>query len=377
MNPRVAHIVNQYLPITENWVYNQIRSLPSLESIVLTHRSVINRDAFPLTKVFSFADQNAATRLYQRVLKKLTGREMLPYFARLCRQQRVGILHAHFGFMGAHFLPLKRELSLPLVTTFYGYDLRQIFDSEPILRELYPQLFELGDRFLVEGPAMAKTLNEIGCPEEKIHVQRLGVSPDSLPKSEVVGQTSGTIHILMAASFREKKGHRDAISAFAQIPSQFPDVVLDLIGDGPLRPAMQQLTESLGIAKHVRFHGQKNRSDLNDFIRQTHLFLHPSITTPDGDTEGGSPVIITETAAAGIPVVSTYHADIPEAVIHEETGLLAAEGDVETLTSHLVTLIKDSKRRSTMGQRAQAHIKTRFSLATQGESLESQYLTLL
>lgn len=377
MNRQIAHIVNQYLPRSENWIYNQIRALPQLDSIVITPRRIMNREVFPLENIFSFAEQHPFVRFYNRCYQKVCCTQIYPFYLNACRRHDVGLLHAHFGFTAAYHLGLKEHLNIPLVTTFYGYDLKKVLIKEPLLKDLYPKLFEVGDRFLVEGPTMKETLAIAGCPPDKITVQRLGVPIETLPQTEVVSESGRLVRILMTASFRLKKGHEHAIKAFAILCQRQQNVQLDLIGGGPLESDLRQLVRSLSLEDRVQFHGFKNREELNGFIRKTHIFLHPSIETPDGDTEGGSPVVITEAAAAGIPVVSTRHADIPEIVIHGKSGLLCKEKDIDSLAANLETLVENPQTRAIMGAHAREHVLAKFNLTRQGQILENLYSELM
>ena len=71
------------------------------------------------------------------------------------------------------------------------------------------------------------------------------------------------------------------------------------------------------------------------------MFLSPSVTAQDGDSEGGAPVSIIEAQATGMPIVSTVHADIPEAVVPGESALLSAERDVDGLAENLAQVVAE------------------------------------
>ena len=80
-----------------------------------------------------------------------------------------------------------------------------------------------------------------------------------------------------------------------------------------------------------------------------------------GDTEGGAPVGVIEASATGMPVVASFHADIPEVVRHGESGWLAPERDVEALAAHLVGLIEHPESWPAMGERGRRHIEGRVT----------------
>ncbi|MGR3293018.1 MAG: glycosyltransferase, partial [Candidatus Scalindua sp.] len=108
-------------------------------------------------------------------------------------------------------------------------------------------------------------------------------------------------------------------------------------------------------------------------VMKSHIFLSPSVTAADGDTEGGSPVGITEAQATGMPVVATYHADIPEVVLDGKTGYLSPERDVEALAQNLEKLVSNSERWGEFGYNARRHIEEEYNVRTQIRKLEDIY----
>ncbi len=102
------------------------------------------------------------------------------------------------------------------------------------------------------------------------------------------------------------------------------------------------------------------------------LKISITITTATGESEGLS-IVILEAQAMGLPVISSIHPDIPEAIIHEETGFLAQEKDWESLAKYILTLFENMELRekfSTLGRR---RIKTEFNLKLNAVKLEEIY----
>jgi colanic acid/amylovoran biosynthesis glycosyltransferase len=150
-----------------------------------------------------------------------------------------------------------------------------------------------------------------------------------------------------------------------------------LIGDGELRPRIEALVQELGIADEVLFLGAQPHVRFREELLRCHLFLSPSVTAADGDTEGGAPVGIIEARATGMPVVATTHADIPEVICHGKTGWLAPERDVAELTSHLAGLLSQPETWPAMGERGHRHIEAQYNLSVQAQRLESIYDELM
>jgi colanic acid/amylovoran biosynthesis glycosyltransferase len=107
------------------------------------------------------------------------------------------------------------------------------------------------------------------------------------------------------------------------------------------------------------------------------IFLHPSVTASDGDNEGGAPISVMEASAMGLPVVSTLHADIPEVIVHNKTGLLSEEKHSPEICSDLLELINSEEKRINFGIEGRKHIKENFNLANQVQKLSNIYHSLI
>jgi colanic acid/amylovoran/stewartan biosynthesis glycosyltransferase WcaL/AmsK/CpsK len=151
-----------------------------------------------------------------------------------------------------------------------------------------------------------------------------------------------------------------------------------LIGDATDRPEDQEEKSRIlallpGLEGVVRCLGFQPYSVLRETLLQHHLFLSPSRTARNGDSEGGAPVSLLEAQATGMPVLSTHHADIPEVVVNGKTGLLSPEYDLKTLTCNLTQLILTPSRWESMGTAGRAHIEEHHNLRTQAAKLENLY----
>jgi colanic acid/amylovoran biosynthesis glycosyltransferase len=104
-----------------------------------------------------------------------------------------------------------------------------------------------------------------------------------------------------------------------------------------------------------------------------HVFLSPSVTASDGDTEGGAPIALIEMAATGMPVVSTRHADIPEVL---GDGLLAPERDVDGLVACLRQLIDAPGSWESRAAVDRARVEREFDATIQGRALAAIYAHL-
>jgi glycosyltransferase involved in cell wall biosynthesis len=91
-------------------------------------------------------------------------------------------------------------------------------------------------------------------------------------------------------------------------------------------------------------------------------FVQHSVTASDGDCEG-TPVAVLEAGAAALPVIATAHTGIAEVIIHNETGFLVKEQDVETMAKYMIYLLENSATAAAMGIKARERIQTHFNIA--------------
>ena len=365
--PTVIHSVNPYLEPTTVWIHDQIRSLDRYEPVVYS-RYTRNRDRFPVDRLVDFTSGGWLTGLSDRVRIRLSG--TYPRYGAQAVRDSADLIHAHFGQEGFRCLDAKGEAGIPLVTTFYGLDVSAL-PKIAVWQKRFGRLFVEGDLFLAEGPHMASTLRGIGCPEEKVRVQPLGVDLSAFTyrspsQREAVGE------VLMYASLREKKGHRYGLEAFARIAAEF-DARMTIIGDGPLRTDLESRTAVLGVQDRVRFLGSLDHDTCKQHLAEATVLLYPSVIASDGDTEGGAPVGILEAMASGLPVVSTRHADIPFVTNDGAAAYLTEERNVDGLVEGLREILGAQSEAVTYAEAGREAVESRHALEAQGAALEERY----
>jgi glycosyltransferase involved in cell wall biosynthesis len=219
-------------------------------------------------------------------------------------------------------------------------------------------LFRLAAALVAVSQPMRRKLIALGAPPEKVHYNPCGV--DCLA---FTGAAPGAaLPVLLAVGrFVEKKAPHLTIEAFARAVRGCPDARLRMIGDGPLLATCRDLVARLGLGDVVQFLGPQPPEVVRQEMRQARAFVQHSAEALSGDCEG-LPVGILEAGASGLPVVSTRHAGIPEAVLDGETGLLTDERDVAGMSVAMQRLLHDPQLASRLGQAAQQRIRAGFSM---------------
>lgn len=372
---RVGHYKWTWLPLSEIFVHRQVLfTPPPFEPFVYADRP-IRADRFPVRRLRTLIPRDVPVprswifeRLWQRWWDATSLRP--GRWEPIWRSDGIRLLHVHFGDNAIRVLPVIRRLNLPLVVSFYGHDASRTLVDHP---ESMRPVFETAARVLALSNDMANQLEAYGCPKDRLTVLRVGIDVEpGLPASHL----DGSCRILMAARFVEKKGFPDAFAAFAKVRRKEPRAHLDVIGDGPMRQELVSLARRLDIHDGVRFLGEMELPALRHELRNADVFLHPSLTASNGDREG-TPTILLEAQAAGLPVVATLHAGIPEIVENGRTGLLVPERDVSGLSQALEDLLASAEKRGAMGARGRRLVEQEFNATVLGGRLGEIYRQVL
>jgi colanic acid/amylovoran biosynthesis glycosyltransferase len=284
------------------------------------------------------------------------------------------IVHCHFG-PGGVVGAMMHELGLvrgPLVVTFYGHDVTRYPQQRGL--DVYDRLFDRAARILALDPVMLERLRELGAPAGRLAIQPLAVdgarfAPPAAPPPRP------PFRLLTVGRLVEKKGIADGIRAVARLRDRGHDVRYRIAGDGPLGPRLRALVDELSLRDIVEFTGHVAHESIPAFLASAHALLVPSMRASDGDEEG-TPTVIIEAMAAGLPVVATRHAGIPWLVEDGVTGYLVAERDPDGLADRAAELADaDVARR--MGSAGRQAALDRHETARVIDGLLAHYRTVI
>lgn len=180
---------------------------------------------------------------------------------------------------------------------------------------------------------------------EKVHTIVNGWSGSPIPKH---GSSTGTV--ICVANFRAQKGHDVLLDAFSSVARKVPESQLLLVGDGPLRPELEQQAIRLGIRRQVDFKGHV--ADVWPLLAESDVFALASHYEPLG-------LAALEAMAAGLPVVATRVGGLGELIEPGVTGVLVEPNDPHALAGALSGLLTSEVERFRMGSAAEARAATR------------------
>jgi colanic acid/amylovoran biosynthesis glycosyltransferase len=185
------------------------------------------------------------------------------------------------------------------------------------------------------------------------------------------------VKVLFCGRFVEKKGLLQALAAIKKLGLRSSDLQFIIIGDGELREQILDYVRSNQLENVVVFLGMRSHDQVIEEMEGCDILFQPSMTAENGDSEGGAPTVLLEAQAAGVPIVSTRHADIPEVVLDGESALLAREADVDDIAAVLETMLDSGHRWAEMGRTGRAWVESCHDIKVVTSQLEEIYQSLV
>lgn len=277
-------------------------------------------------------------------------------------------IHAHYGPVGNAFQFLASETEAPFVTSFYGYDASELLEKNPWR---YETLFDSADVIGSLSSEMDEELVRHGCPSEKVTRFPLPVDTKAFQFSPPDGDCDKPLQLLTACRLVEKKGIKYVLEAVESLKTDY-EIEYRIAGDGPLRDHLERQTSERGLGDVVEFLGWKDSDEIARLMANSDIFVQTSTTSTEGDKEG-TPTVLLEAQARGLPVVSTWHAGIPEIVDDSSSGVLVPERDSEAIRSALEELISEPAKWEKFGRNGRKLVENRHSLDAVADILEKMY----
>lgn len=271
-------------------------------------------------------------------------------------ENKIEVVLTNYGMPGAHMAPICKSLGIPLISIFHGHDAtdQKLLKS---YRKKYQELFAYANFTIAVSEVMKTKLLELGAHPDKLKLIPYGVDVSKFKSLEEKPESKT---FLAVGRFTEKKGPSFTIRAFYKTVKKYPEAKLVLVGGKTgLYKECEKLVTSLGISDAVNFVGIKTTEEITQLMASSFAFIQHSITASNGDMEG-TPLAILEAGASAMPIVSTRHGGIIEAVIHGETGYLVNEKDENSMADYMIELLGDPEKAQKMGQLGRKHITENY-----------------
>lgn len=286
--------------------------------------------------------------------------------AAFARKHGVQILHAHTAH--AHMIACLARMfagSLKVVVS------RRV-DFAPSSNRFSRYKYALPDHYVAISNAVGRVLAAYGIPDAKRSVVHSGIDLKRLDvparsRAELGLPERGPL-IGNVAALVGHKDHRTLISAMPAVVDAVPEAHLVIVGEGPLRPAIEDQIRSLNLTHRVHLLGY--RDDVPAILKALDVFVLSS-------SEEGLGTSVLDAMAAGVPVAATAAGGIPEAVRHEETGLLSAPGEPGPLAESLLRLLRGRPFAEALARSARSLVASDFSADAMVEGNLAVYESVL
>jgi glycosyltransferase involved in cell wall biosynthesis len=334
---RILHYVTQWLWLSDSFVFGPI-SRGRHATTVVSRGEVINAHVYPHPRVVSLTSKGHAPAEGEAAAERV---------AEILGDRSADLIHVHHGYGVSDGVAIAERLGIPLVVTFWGYDVTALPATDP---SRYRDVIGSIDRVVVPSRFLAGKVVRLGARADLIEVIPAGVdtawfAPTPVPRRQ---------DVTFVGRFVEKKGVDTLLTAWPAVRRQVPDATLTLLGYGDVPPSPDR---SSGV-RVLLPDPVRPREQVREAIRACRVYVAPSRTGRHGDAESQH-VGNLEAQAGGRPVVTTRHGAIPEFVEHGESGVLVEEDDPVGLSAALVRLLSNHGLCEELGKLARDRASTR------------------
>lgn len=350
---RILHYLTQWMWLSDSFVFGPIAVTQHLPAVV-SRMPVINDHVYPPPRhlISLGADapkEGAATAA--AVVERLGG-------------LRPDLVHLHHGYCLPDATALASALGVPLVVSFWGYDVTALPYSEP--ERIRPYL-STPDVVIVPSRFLADVVLSLSVDPVRVRVVPGSVDRRFFESAPLPPEP----HVAFVGRFVAKKGVDVLLTAWAIVRQAVPTAELTLLGYGD-----PVLAADPGLGIRIRTPDPADpRRQVQDLIRWCRVYVSPSRTGPDGDSESQH-IGNLEAQAAGRVVLTTDHGPIPEFVEHEATGVIVPQGNHHALADALIALLIDMPRCDLLARHA-AVAARRFHVERIGKAHDAMYAELL
>jgi colanic acid/amylovoran biosynthesis glycosyltransferase len=340
----------------------RVHYLPEEKALVAEVDRILQSKAVSVetrAAVEKWGRQSDFLRLYQAI-----------YVGTRLQQSGLRHVHAHFAGMAARTAYwINRFVGITYSFTAHANDI------------FAPRDFAVSLRTLMEGAAAVVTVSDYAArllrdclPQisSKVHRVYNGVE---LSRFHPTDFGTGTPAIISIGRLIEKKGFADLINACALLTSRRRGFTCEIIGEGPLEETLRAQIAAAGLEDRVRLAGAQSQAQVALRLAHATIFVLPCTRDADGGMDN-LPTVIMEAMAAGLPVISTPLAGVPEMVEPEVNGELVPERDPKAICAAMERLISDPARARGLGDRGRQIAREKFSIETSARQLREIFANL-
>ncbi|MEQ8839144.1 MAG: glycosyltransferase [Lacipirellulaceae bacterium] len=369
------------------WLRESVRqlSLRGHEVTVLApaYRGLPDHDLDGVTvKRFRYANAEWETLTHEggapaRISNPLFQLLAAPYVAagclaarRLARQQEFDIVHTHWPFPhGPIGASAARAAKVPHVVTSHGAGLA-IARRKKWVRPILRHSLQAADLSIANSMDTAEKVREVSGVDSLVLPFGTTVAAKNIPAPK-----NRIPRILFTGRLIERKGVEYLLKAADRVLRK-REAQFVICGDGPARDRLERLCSDLSLDHAIRFLGFVSNEWLNEEYSRCDIWVNPAVIDRRGDTEGLGVGAI-EAYAHAKPVIASKVGGIPDAVVHNQTGLLTPERDEAALAEAIMHLIDNPVKAKAMGAVGLQFAQQKFNWERITDELVTAYCKLI
>jgi len=301
------------------------------------------------------------------------------YTLRRLMTSKPDLIHAHWSLpQGLTGIICKKVFGIPCITTVHGSDVHGL--QYPLLKALNRIVINNSDICTANSRASAKKVYTIAGREDT-QVIPMGVDTNLFSRSEKVGKIRKKYEIdgdvlLFAGRLIRVKGLYYLIKALPEVLKQQPKTKLLIVGSGPEKSRLMQLSAELEIINRIVFIDEVLQEDLIPLYSMADILILPSIIDVTGETEGLG-VVLLEAMACRVPVIGSNVGGIKDIIIDGETGLISEQKNSDSLAEKILQLLSDEQLRKKVIENGFKLVKEKFAWEAISDRFMNIYMEVI
>jgi glycosyltransferase involved in cell wall biosynthesis len=293
------------------------------------------------------------------------------FVSRLHREHRIDLIHAHSALpCGQPAALLSRQLRIPFVVTTHGLDVFSSRREKGVSRRWVEScsrfVYRKANMNICVSEAVRRVMVDVLGDSARTTVIYNGVNTTLFTSPPCDDDEDSTPTILSVGRLVPSKGLELVLRAVAELRGKYPQLLYEIIDDGPERSYLAALAQELKIAERVRFHGRQNRRFVAEAMKRCTIFALPS-------TDEAMGCVYLEAMATARPIIGCRGQGIEEIVSHDENGMLIQPDNLQEMVQALDILLKNAPLRKQMGIKARQTITEGLTLQHQAARLSALY----
>jgi colanic acid/amylovoran biosynthesis glycosyltransferase len=272
-------------------------------------------------------------------------------------------------------LKARCNFKAKVITTFHGHDAFFPMHGHIPNDGYYDFLFESADVITANTKYLAKKIENLNCPTNKLEIVPVGVDTTYFNDSNKVKSNNPILKLINVGRLDPVKGHKYLIEIVNQIIKRGIKINLSIIGEGEERSHLEELIHNYNLSENVKLVGKKTQSEIKELYLNSDLYVFAAVPLPDGrrETQG---LATLEAQACGLPVMAYNSGGVKYTIKENVTGFLFDEFEIEKVVEKLLFLNENRAIIQEMSNNCHKFVDENFSQNVINEKWSSIYSKL-